>query len=91
MCYTLAVGGGYTAGTYSGNPVYRSCCKKHIYARRIDMKTMKKILMSLLLVLSAVMFLPGAVQAKTKTESLSTSVKAFIKAAKKTRNNWINM
>ena len=47
------------------------------------MKTMKKILMSLLLVLSAVMFLPGAVQAKTKTESLSTSVKAFIKAAKK--------
>ncbi len=47
------------------------------------MKTMKKILMSLLLALSAVMFLPGAVQAKTKTESLSTSVKAFIKAAKK--------
>ena len=41
------------------------------------MKTMKKILMSLLLVLSAVMFLPGAVQAKTKTESLSTSVKAL--------------
>lgn len=47
------------------------------------MKTMKKILLSLLVVLSAVLFLPGAAQAKTKTESLGTSVKTFVKAAKK--------
>lgn len=47
------------------------------------MKSMKKIMLSLLAVLSAVLLLPGAAQAKTKTESLGTSVKTFVKAAKK--------
>ncbi|HCT92831.1 MAG TPA: hypothetical protein DF613_15845 [Lachnospiraceae bacterium] len=46
------------------------------------MKTMKKNLLSLMVLLSAVLLLPGAVHAKTKTESLNTSVKAFVKAAK---------